>query len=237
MAVLTGDHGKFESASRVVIHGRVDDDVRGGIERCLAVAMDSLAIERVAVHITGSNRRLPRGLVAGAASDGIWLRKSVLREDRVLLSSILLEEAAHMKLIELGAIDGLSSFIGALVNEFFASWYTFYELMRVQPSITERFDDAPLPPGQATLRTGYVLGAFLGAATAGIPAAQSRLDTWLNHGAGDPAVRSAVLRLRKLAESAGSPLDMALSIAEKFPRSSDSGGAAPSGGEGGGGRA
>jgi hypothetical protein len=213
----------------VRIDGQIDDDTRGGIERCLGVALNSLAIDRVTVHITESNKRLPRGLVAGAASDGIWLRKSVLKEDRVLLASILLEEAAHLKLIELGAIDGLSSFTGALVNEFFATWYAFYELMQVQPSITERFDDAPLPPGRATPKAGYVLGALLGAAAAGVPAAQSRLDTWLHHSNGDPAIRSAVLRLQKLAASADSPLDMARVIAERFPGWRESSRERPSG--------
>lgn len=185
------------------------------------MAIGSLAMNRIVVHVTGSNRRLPKGLVAGAAHDGIWVRKSVLREDRVLLASILLAEAAHLKMIELGAIGGRSSFVGALVNEFFGTWYAFYELMQVQPSIVDRFDDAPIPPAQATPDLGHVLGAILGAATAGVPAAQRRIDSWLNDASVDPAIRSAVLRVQEIAGSTGSPLEMAVSIAAKFPRSHD----------------
>ena len=213
-----GEYGRMDAVSRVVIEGRVDDEVRAGIERCLAIAIASLEIEQIAVHITASNRRLPKGLVAGAGPDGIWLRSSVLREDRVLVASILLEEAAHLKLIELGTVDGLTSFTGALVNEFFATWYAFHELLKVQPSIVDRYDDGPLPAGNATPRVGYVVGAFLGAAAAGIPAAQRRLDTWLVQGTLDPAVRSAVLQFRSMAESMPSPLEMAISLAKRFPR-------------------
>lgn len=182
------------------------------------VAIDALEIERIKVHVTGSSRRIPRGLVAGAGPDGIWLRRSVLREDRVLLASILLEEAAHLKLLELGAMDGLSSFTGALVQEFFASWYAWQELLAVQPSVADRFDDGPLPPGNATPDAGYLLGAFVGAATAGIPAAQRRLEKWLHEGTTDPAVRSAALRLQEIAAASSSPLDLARSLAERFPR-------------------
>lgn len=206
------------ASSRIVTQGRVDADVRGGIERCLAVAIESLELERITVHVTRSSRRIPRGLVAGAGPDGIWLRRSMLREDRVFLASILLEEAAHLKLLELGAMEGSSTFTGALVHEFFASWYVWHELLAVQPSVAERFDDGPLPPGNATPTVGYVLGAFLGAATAGIrPAAQRRLDNWLQQGTTDPAVRSAALRLREVLGASTSPLDLAGSLAEKFP--------------------
>ena len=161
MAVLSLDHDSSDpSPSRILIRGHIEDDLRGGIERCLRVAMRSLSMKQIVVHIAGANRRLPKDLVAGAAHDGIWLRRSLLQEDKVLVASVLLEEAAHLKMIELGAVDG-SSFVGALVNEFFGNWYAFYELMQVQPSIAERFDDAPLPPAQPTAGFGYVLGSFL----------------------------------------------------------------------------
>ena len=182
------------------------------------MAIGTLDIEQINVHVTGSRKRIPKGLVAGAGPDGIWLHSSVLREDPVLLTSILLEEAAHLKLLELGAIEGLSSFLGALVQEFFASWYAWHELLAVQPSAADRFDDGPLPPGNATLDVGYLLGAFLGAAIAGLPRAQRRLDSWLQQGTTDPAVRSAALRLRDIAAASSSPLDLAVSLAEKFPR-------------------
>jgi hypothetical protein len=194
----------------------VGADVRRGIERCLIVASDSLEIEQINVHVTRSRKRIPRGLVAGVAPDGIWLHTSVLREDSVLLTSTLLEEAAHLKLLQLGAIGGLRSFTGALVQEFFASWYTWHELLAAQPSAAERFGDGPLPPANATPHVGYLLGAFLGAATAGVPGAQQRLDSWLQMA--DPAVRSAALRLQDVAAASSSPLDLAVSLAERFPR-------------------
>lgn len=229
MAVLTRDQDVVNaSSSRVLIHGHVDAEMRGGIERCLGVAMTSLAINRIVVHITRSNRRLPKGLVAGAAHDGIWLRKSLLQEDRVFLASVLLEEAAHLKMIELGAIDA-QSFIGALINEFFGTWYVFYELMHVQPSIVERYDDSPIPPAQATAAGGYALGAFLGAAAAGVPAAQRRIDNWLNDASVDPAIRSAALRVQEISATAGAPLEMAIDLAEKFPRLEDTAAAPASG--------
>lgn len=226
MAILTRDHGAADaSSSGVLIHGHVDADTRGGIERCLGIAMSSLAMDGIVVHITRSSRRLPKGLVAGAARDGIWLRKSLLREDRVFLSSVLLEEAAHLKMIELGAMDA-QSFVGALVNEFFGTWYAFYELMHVQPSIIERYDDAPIPLAHPTAAGGYALGAFLGAAVAGVPAAQRRMENWLSDTSVDAAIRSAVRRVQVIAGSGGSPLEIALDLAAKFPRSDD-GTAAP----------
>jgi hypothetical protein len=121
------------------------------------LAIESLELERINVHVTRSSRRIPNGVVAGAGPDGIWLRRSVLREDRLFLTSTLLEEAAHLKLLKLGAMEGLSTFTGALVHEFFASWYAWHERLAVQPALAERFDDGPLPPGNATPTVGYVL--------------------------------------------------------------------------------
>jgi hypothetical protein len=196
----------------ITIRGDVDPRIRANVERCLGVAASALQIDNLSLRVTDSRAELPDRLIAGATKDEILVRPSVLADDGVSAAATLLEEAAHVKLAQLGVIDGLNSFVGALVQEFFATWFAWHELLKVDATLSERFEDGPMQTGRPTPEVGYALGAFLGAAHAGVPRAVQRVEAWFG-GTVDPETREWASRLMHTARSSGSTIDLVARLA------------------------
>jgi hypothetical protein len=147
--------------------------------------------------------------------DSIVIRRAVLEEEAGLYAaSTLLEEAAHLKLARLGLIGGLDTFAGAFLQEYFARWFTFHELLNIDDSYAAIFDDGPIPLGVDSPRLGYVLGGFVGAAAAGVPSAQSRVQRWLE----ERPIEAGVRRLVEHALELGQSADDAVSLASNLSR-------------------
>ena len=195
---------------QVTIHGHVHGEPRRQVMRGPAVACESLALESISVWVTDDDRELPRELVAGAGRNGeIWIRASLVQQNGVLLAMALMEEAAHVKMTALGALDGVASFLGALVQEYFASWYVFTELCKVAPRIVALYDDSPIPAAHPTPDFGYRLGNHLGPEAAGIDKAHLRVEAWLKSASIHPAVRDPVRRVRALGSPSSDPVELA----------------------------
>jgi hypothetical protein len=202
----------------IEIDGVEDPTLRGHVERCLHRAAHALELDVVKLRTTTSSRELPHELVAGVAGDTIVMRQSVLEQESGLyVTSTLLEEAAHLKLRKLGLTDGLDTFGGAFLHEFFANWFIFHELLQANDRLVAAFDDGPIPPGVDTPSFGYTLGAFAGAAAAGVPAATSRIDQWLARGAVEPGVRRLLGHAFELAREHPDPVELASAIS-RLPR-------------------
>lgn len=180
----------------------------------LRMAMRELSLESLRVRIVTDNDELPKGLLAGAGADGIWLRHETLLDDGVVAASVALEEVAHYKVLTLGGRrDGLSTFGGALVGEFFATWFVWTQLRRVVEDAHERFVDGPIPPIAPSPELGYALGPVLGAAAAGVPAAQRRIERWRTVGTVDPSVLALATRLLRLTDDESSAPALAAKLA------------------------
>lgn len=162
------------------------------------------------VEVGGRHRE--GDLIAGAHRNGIWLSEDALTGDGISFAATLLEEIAHLKLLQLGAGNGLMTFVGAFVQEYFATWFLFTELIRVAPTTTERFHDAPIGSRRASSDFGYHLGPFFGAAAAGIPRAQDRVRVWLDADV-DPEVRAVVDRVTRVAERHSGAVEKAIALA------------------------
>jgi hypothetical protein len=204
MAVLTPS---------IFIEGVEDAALRGHAERCLLRAAESLELDVVKLRTTSSNHDLPTGVEAGVLDDIIVIRRAVLeKEAGIYAASTLLEEAAHLKLARLGLIGGLDTFSGAFLHECFARWFTFHELLSIDDSYATIFDDGPIPFGVDSPRLGYVLGGFVGAAAAGVPSAQARVQRWLD----ERPIEAGVRRLVDHALELGKSADDAVSLASKL---------------------
>lgn len=103
------------------------------------MAMRELSLESLRVRIVTDSDELPGGLLAGARIEGIWLRHETLLDDGVVVASVVLVNVAHYKVLTLGGrTDGLTTFGGALVGEFFGAWFVWTQLRRVVEDTDER---------------------------------------------------------------------------------------------------
>ena len=202
----------------VEIVGRVPEERRPALERTLAVAMRELALEDLTVHVVDDDRVLPADVAAGAGLEGIWIRSWVLRGNAVAAAASVLEEAAHFKLLTLGGrTDGRTTFAGALIQEFFATWFA---CSQVQPFVDDQedgFDFGPIPIGLATPELGYVLGSTLGAAVAGADPCQRRIERWQEQAVTDLGVTRLVARLRRAAAGQPTASQLAAELVRMYP--------------------
>jgi len=93
---------KHTAAVDLTIEGSVPKARRASFERMLRMAMRELSLESLRVRIVRDDNELPEGLLAGAGTEGIWLRHETLLDDGVVVASVALEEVAHYKVLTLG---------------------------------------------------------------------------------------------------------------------------------------
>jgi hypothetical protein len=202
---------------RVAIENVAPSELPASVERSLDHAAARLGLESVTLRVV-EDEHLPKEFVAGVNDAGVILmRRSFLEsESQWGLISTLFEELAHAKLHSLGLEEGLASFRGAFLHEFFANWFTFRELLAVDDRLGALFDDGPIPAGIDTPKFGYRLGAFVGAAAAGVEEAQLRVDQWLGGRVVDAATRRLVAHVFELGRTTPGARALAYETAALF---------------------
>jgi len=199
--------------ARVEIAGSISPRMVTRLTRCAERTLDFLGSQAVLrIEITDPPDQ-PEHHEAGARSDGVWLRPSVL-EHPERAEFILYEEIAHDQLRRLGVPHG-DLFMDNFIHELFATWI---QVKLFATSSRHSFTTTPVPsdlhPRHPEL--GYHLGKHLGAALAGSTANARRLETWRSDPATDPELATIIFGIAAELEGGTSPDELSALLLELY---------------------